>query len=178
MRANQGKAVQITILREKRLQTLTLQVDSKKKSELDFEEFFPDSDCPLMAFADPEVMQDRAGYLDLDESAVQSMRDQAEALQDQLKQWKDESGNYHFEVSPQQAEEFRKQAEEFRDAFKSQDFGVDPKQLDQMKKQMEQFQQNFKLEDFKFDQQQMKRHMDELKRQIEEMQVLGLHHMV
>ncbi len=178
MRANQGKAVQITILREKRLQTLTLQVDSKKKSELDFEEFFPDSDCPLMAFADPEVMQDLAGYLDLDESAVQSMRDQAEALQDQLKQWKDESGNYHFEVSPQQAEEFRKQAEEFRDAFKSQDFGVDPKQLDQMKKQMEQFQQNFKLEDFKFDQQQMKRQMDELKRQIEEMQVLGLHHMV
>jgi serine protease Do len=178
MRANQGKAVQITILREKRLQTLTLQVDSKKKSELDFEEFFPDSDCPLMAFADPEVMQDLAGHFDLDESAVQSMRDQADALQDQLKQWKDESGNYHFEVSPQQAEEFRKQAEEFRDAFKSQDFGVDPKQLDQMKKQMEQFQQNFKLEDFKFDQQQMKRHMDELKRQIEEMQVLGLHHMV
>jgi S1-C subfamily serine protease len=31
MRANQGKAVPITILREKRMQTLTLQVDSKKK---------------------------------------------------------------------------------------------------------------------------------------------------
>ena len=60
MRANQGKPVQITILRDKRQQTLTLQVDSKKKSELDLEELFPDSDCPLMAFADADVMRDLA----------------------------------------------------------------------------------------------------------------------
>ena len=60
MRANQGKAVQVTILRDKKQQTLTLQVDSKKKSELDFEELFPDSECPLMAFADPDVMRDLA----------------------------------------------------------------------------------------------------------------------
>ena len=164
MRANQGKAVQITILRDKRQQTLTLQVDSKKKSELDFEELFPDSDCPLMAFADSDLMQDLAEHLDIDESAAQSMRDQAEALQDQLKQWKDESGNYHFEITPQQAEEFRKQAEQFRDAFKGQNFGVDQEQMDQLKRQMEQFRQNFNGDGFKFDQRQM----DELKKQMEQ----------
>ena len=174
MRANQGKAVQITILREKRLQTLTLQVDSKKKSELDFDEIFPDGDSPLMAFADTSVMQDLAGRLAVDDSAVQSLRDQAEALQDQLKLWKDESGSFHFEISPQQAEEFRRQAEQFRDAFKVQNFGVDPKQ-------MEEFNNDFNADGFKVDPKQMdelKRQMDELKRQLEEMQAFGLHHMV
>ncbi len=174
MRANQGKAVQITILREKRLQTLTLQVDSKKKSELDFDEIFSDGDSPLMAFADTSVMQDLAGRLAVDDSAVQSLRDQAEALQDQLKLWKDESGSFHFEISPQQAEEFRRQAEQFRDAFKVQNFGVDPKQ-------MEEFNNDFNADGFKVDPKQMdelKRQMDELKRQLEEMQAFGLHHMV
>ena len=164
MRANQGKAVQITILRDKRQQTLTLQVDSKKKSELDFEELFPDSDCPLMAFADPDVIEDLAEHLDIDESAQQSMRDQAEALQDQLQQWKDESGNYHFEITPQQEEEFRKQAEQFRDAFKGRNFGVDQEQMDQLKRQMDEFRQNFNGDGFKFDQKQM----DELKKQMEQ----------
>ena len=197
MRANQGKAVQVTILRDKRQQTLTLQVDSKKKSELDFEELFPDSECPLMAFADPDVLRDLAEHLDIDESAAQSMRDQAEALKDQLGQWQDDSGSYHFEVTPQQAEEFRKQAEQFRDAFKDRNFGIDQKQMDELKKQMEQFRQNFKPEDFKFDQklleqlhqmqaptfdeqmrEQLKQQMDQLKRQMEEMQALGFGHMV
>ena len=108
MRANQGKAVQITILRERKQQTLNLQVDSKKKSELDFEEIFPDGDCPLMAFADPDVASDLAAAFSIDASAAQSMRDQAEALQDQLEQWQDQSGGMHFEFTPQQAEEFRK----------------------------------------------------------------------
>jgi serine protease Do len=164
MRANQGKAVQVTILREKRQQTLTLQVDSKKKSELDFEELFPDGDCPLMAFADPDVMRDLAQNFSIDASAAHSMRDQAEALQEQLKQWKDESGNIHFEISPQQAEEFRGQVEQFRDAFKDRDFGVDPKELDQLKQQMQEFNKEFNADGFKFDPKQM----DELKRQMEQ----------
>ncbi|MGA8739634.1 MAG: PDZ domain-containing protein [Terracidiphilus sp.] len=164
MRANQGKAVQVTILRDKRQQTLTLQVDSKKKSERDFDELFPDSECPLMAFADPDVAQDLAGHLDIDESAAQSMRDQAEALKDQLGQWQDDSSNYHLEVTPQQAEEFRKQAEQFRDAFKGQDFGIDQKKLDQLHKQMQEFGKNFDGENFKIDQKQM----DELKKQMEQ----------
>ncbi len=167
MRTNQGKAVQVTVLRDKKPMTLTLQVDSKKKSELDFDGIFPDGDCPLMAFADPDVALELQQHLDLDESAVQSMRDQSEALKDQLKEWKDESGKMHFEITPQQAEEFRKQAEEFRDAFKGQNFAVDPKQMEELQQQMEQFnKQFFGADSFKFDPKQM----DELKREMREFQ--------
>jgi len=166
MRAYQGKTVQVTIIRDKKQQTLTLQVDSKKKSGLEFEELFDGSGCPLMAFADPGVILDLQQNLVVDESAAQSMREQAEALQDQLKQWKDESGSYHFEITPQQAEEFRKQAEQFRDAFKGQDFGIDLKEFDQLKQQMQEFDKGFHTDGFKFDQKQM----DELNRQMREFQ--------
>ncbi len=51
IRANQGKPVAVTILRDRRQQTVNLQVDSKKKSAVDFEEFFPgllpDGPCPV-----------------------------------------------------------------------------------------------------------------------------------
>ncbi len=165
MRANQGKAVLITILRERKQQTLSLQVDSKKKSELDFDEIFPESDCPLMAFADPDVTADLAQRFSIDASAAQSMREQAEALQDQLEQWQDQSGGMHFEFTPQQAEEFRKQAEQFRDDFKGQNFGTDQKELEQLHQQMDQFNKEFFGKgQFKFDQKQM----DELKEQMEQ----------
>ncbi|HMG86493.1 MAG TPA: PDZ domain-containing protein [Terracidiphilus sp.] len=167
MRTNQGKAVQVTVLRDKKPTTLTLQVDSKKKSELDFDGIFADGDCPLMAFANPDVVLDLQQHLDLDDSAVQSMRDQGEALKDQFKQWQDQSGGMHFEITPQQAEEFRKQTEEFRDAFKGQNFGVDPKQMEELHRQMEQFNKEFfGADSFKFDQKQM----DELNKQMREFQ--------
>jgi hypothetical protein len=219
MRANQGKAVQVTILRDKRQQTLTLQVDSKKKSEVEFHEFLPDGPCPLMAFADPDVALDLQRQLNLDESAMQSMRDQGEALADQLHQWQGETGGMYFEIIPEQAEEFREQAEAFRDALKGQDFGVDPKQMEELHqqmeqfnkqffgadsfkfdpKQMEQFRQDFKPQDFKLDmdtlrntlrnretksrtfedlmRNQEKHQMDQLKRQMEEVQALGFDHL-
>jgi S1-C subfamily serine protease len=43
LRANQGKPVQVAVLRDKKIQTLTLQVDSKRHGMLEFEEFFPAS---------------------------------------------------------------------------------------------------------------------------------------
>ncbi len=169
MRTNQGKAVQVTVLRDKKQTTLTLQVDSKKKSELEFHELLPDGPCPLMAFADPDVMLDLQQHLDLDESAVQSMRDQGEALRDQLNQWQDQTGGMHFEITPQQEEEFRKQAEQFRDALKGQNFGIDPKQMEELHRQMEQFnKQFFGTDGFKFDPKQM----DELKREMREFQMV------
>jgi hypothetical protein len=184
MRANQGKSVAITVLRDKKQQTLTLQVDSKKKGEVDFDDVFGDDNCPLMAFADPDVFADLQG-LDIDESAAQSMRNQAEALKDQMKQWQDQSGNFRFGLSPEQAEEFRKQAEQLRDALKDQHFGVDPQQMDELKRQMQQFNKNFispeQLDQFKNQMQQWqqsfdpkafqfdKKQMDELKRQMQQM---------
>ncbi len=53
LRSNQGKSVQVTILRDKRQQTLTLQVDSKHRTgTLEMEELFPAGDCGLTADLD------------------------------------------------------------------------------------------------------------------------------
>jgi hypothetical protein len=164
MRANEGKAVAVTILREKKQQTLTLQVDSKKKGEIEIHELLPDGPCPMMAFADNDAMHDLIDHLQIDDSAVQSMRKQAEVLQDQIEQWKDQSGEFHFGVTPEQAEELRRQAEQFRDAFKDKNFGIDQKQLDELKKQMEQWHKSFDPKAFQFDQKQM----DELKKEMEQ----------
>jgi len=181
MRSNQGKSVQITILRERKQQTLNLQVDSKKKSELDFEEFLPTNDNCLMAFADPDGPAELLRRFSMDGLAAQSMREQAEALQDQLGSLKDRAGAFTFEFTPQQAEEFRKQAERFRDAFKDQNFGIDQKQLDELHRQMEQFNKDFGVDGFKFDPKQMeelKQEMQEFQRQMEDLKSLGLGHMV
>jgi len=181
MRSNQGKSVQITILRERKQQTLNLQVDSKKKSELDFEEFLPTNDNCLMAFADPDGPAELLRRFSMDGLAAQSMREQAEALQDQLGNLKDRSGAFTFEFTPQQAEEFRKQAERFRDAFKDQNFGIDQKQLDELHRQMEQFNKDLGVDGFKFDPKQMdelKQQMQEFQRQMEDLKSLEFGHMV
>lgn len=169
MRANQGKTVAVTVLRDKKQQTLTMLVDTKKKGEIEFDGPF-DQDCPLMASLDPDAMQS----LMLDQSAAEEMRRQAEALQKQMEQWKNEPQMWHFEITPEQAEQFQRQAEQLRDAFKDQNFGVDPKQMDELRKQMQEWQKQFEGKPFVFDQKQM----DQLKRELENMQVLGFGHLV
>ena len=49
LRANQGKPVQLTVLRDNKQQTLTLQVDSKRHGELKFEKIFPAGDGTVSA---------------------------------------------------------------------------------------------------------------------------------
>jgi serine protease Do len=44
LRSNQGKPVQVTVLRDRKQQTLTLQVDSKRHGLLELEEIFPAGD--------------------------------------------------------------------------------------------------------------------------------------
>jgi serine protease Do len=115
LHANQGKPVQLTILREKKQQTLTLQVDSKhNRSAVDFEDLFPSDDCMLMAEAeagDGEVpWQDGAAF--------------AGQLQSRT-------------------EELERQAEQMREAFGNFDFGLDPKQLDELNRQMDEWRRNF-----------------------------------
>ncbi|HSZ17198.1 MAG TPA: PDZ domain-containing protein [Terracidiphilus sp.] len=179
LRANQDKPVAVTVLRDRRQQTVTLQVDAKRhRSELD--EIFPfgEGDCPLIASLDPNIADALAQEIVGDDSALQSMRDQAEALRDPLR-----AGL--LSISPEQAEQFRKQAEEaakeFREQFNGQALPFDQKQMDEWKRQMEQFQKQFKAQDFKFDQKQfdqelkpqLQHEMDQLKRQLEEMQAQG-----
>jgi serine protease Do len=136
LRANQGKAVQVTILRDRKQQTLTLQVDSKHKTgELQMEELFPSGDWSMLAELEAEPVQI---FAQDNEAAASALREQAQTLKDQMKQ---------LAINPQQAEEFRKQAQDLRDQLKMDDFKIDPKQMDDLKQQMDQFQQNFKLQD-------------------------------
>ena len=159
LHANQGKPVQVTVLRDKKQQTVTLQVDSKRRSELDFDNIFPKSD-PLQAEIDPDLGQELAWD---SQSAAQELRErmkgEAEALRNRAQTMQP------FEISPQQAEEIRKLAETLRNSFNAEDFKISREQMDQMKRQMEEFRKSFKPEDFKIDPKQM----DELKRRMEEM---------
>ena len=188
MRSNQGKSVPVTVLRDKKQQVLTLQVDSKKKGEVEFHGLLPDGPCPLIAFANTDPFRDLMQHLE--QSDIQSMRNQAEALQDQVQQWK--SGNEFFGLSPEQAEELRRQSEQFGQAFKDKDFPFDQKQMEEFQKGMREFSKNFNSEQFGLDSNQMKefqqqmqewqktfdpkvfqfdqKQMDELKRQMQEWQ--------
>ena len=159
LRANQGKPVQVTILRDRKQQTLTLQVDSKHKGELEMEDAFPWENCPEIAELDPETAQ----ALALESgAAAETMRRQAETLREQLQSGLGQSGLGEFKLDPQQAEEMQKQAERLRESLKQ--FTPDPRQLDELKQQMNQWHKSFNPDDFKIDQKQL----EELQRQMEQ----------
>jgi S1-C subfamily serine protease len=46
LRSNEGKQVQVTVLRDRKQQTLTLQVDSKRHSQVDWHQAAPDENKP------------------------------------------------------------------------------------------------------------------------------------
>ena len=154
IRANQGKPVQVTILRDRKQQTLTMQVDSKhNKGEIDMEEFFPSGDSPLVAELDAQDLNVDA------QAAAEQLRKQAEALRDSMKD---------FKIDPKLSEEMRKQAEGFQEQFKNgfPELKFDQKQLDEFKKQMDEWKDSFGSSPFKFDQKQL----DEWKKQMDEWQ--------
>ena len=167
--ANQGKTVQVTILRAKKQQTLTLQVDSKHKGEVDFPDAFPSENCPLMALVNPDMAQNFVLQFPVDESAVQSMREQAEALKEQLGALGQVGA---MNIDPKQMDQLKQQMEQFGQDFKPENFKFDENQFNQMKNQMqfvrpEDQQRWLQLE------QQLRQQMDQLKRQMEEEKALG-----
>jgi serine protease Do len=179
LRANQGKSVQITVLRDKKQQTITLQVDSKHKgSELQEPTIFSDSDCPLLAEVDPDAevnpniaIELSRQYADAARAAAKALRDQANSIvQSQVspdvEQLEVSPDIMQLEISPKQAEQMRKQAEALRDQLKLQDFQLDQKQMQGMKQQMDAFQKDFKLQDFQLDQKQI----EDMKQRLEEFQ--------
>jgi membrane-associated protease RseP (regulator of RpoE activity) len=134
LHANTGKPVQVTILRDRKQQTLTMQVDSKRKTGLlEMEDLFGDGECPLMAEIDPELEGDAL-------AAAEMLRKQAEALRDKIK-------IEDFTVDQKQLDELKKQMGELGKNMKIEDFKVDPKQMEKLKKQMEEFRKSFKMED-------------------------------
>ena len=148
--ANQGKPVQVTVLRDRKQQTLTLQVDSKHRGMIDFDGVLLDDDCPLVV---AEIDEDLA-----QKSAAEALRAQAEKLRESLK-------SEDLKLDQKQMDALKQQMEEFRQNFKAEDFKLDQKQMDQLKQQMEEFRKNFKAEEFKLDQKQL----DELKQKMEEL---------
>jgi C-terminal processing protease CtpA/Prc len=113
LHANTGKPVQVTILRDRRQQTLTLQVDSKRKTGLlEMEDLFGAGNCSLLAEIDPEL---EGGA----QAAAELLRKQAEALQNGIK-------IEDFKVDPKQMEELKKQMDEFRKNFKVEGLQVAP----------------------------------------------------
>jgi serine protease Do len=59
LHANLGKPVQVTVLRDRKQQTLTLQVDSKRHGLLEFEELFPAEDGAALAEMAGQVSKGR-----------------------------------------------------------------------------------------------------------------------
>jgi hypothetical protein len=169
LHTNQGKPVQVTILRDKKQQTLTLQVDSKRHGMLELEEIFPGGDGMVVAEIDPELAQKAADQ-------AQAMSEQAQALKDQAKELSMKISSQQAEEMRKQAEEMRKQAEKLRENLKLENFKLDQKQMEQLKQQMEELRENFKPEDFKLDPKQMdelRKEMEQLKQQKEELKALG-----
>jgi hypothetical protein len=157
LRSNEGKTVQVTILRERKQQMVNLQVDSKHKSEVDYDDVFPgllpDGPCPLVAGMysplGPEWADDMA-------AAAGSWRQEMDLFQQNFRP-------EDFKIDQKQIEEMKKQMEEFRKSFNSDAFKIDSKQMEEMKRQMEemhkslpQFFNRQQLEQFRQEMQQLK----------------------
>jgi membrane-associated protease RseP (regulator of RpoE activity) len=135
LHSNQGKPVQVTILRDKKQQTLTLQVDSKRHGMLELEEIFPDGNGMVLAEIDPaEIAQNAA--------------DQAEAMRDQVEALKDQARKLSLEISPLQVEEMRKQAEKLSESIKGENFKFDQKQMKQQMEQLKRQMEELKMQGF------------------------------
>jgi serine protease Do len=155
LRSNQGKPVQVTILRDRKQQTVNLQVDSKHKSEVDFQDVFPgllpDGPCPLLAGLDPAWSADA-------QAAAEQLRQQAEQFRQSFKA-------DDFKIDQKQLDDMKKQMEQFRQSFNMDQFKIDPKQMEEMKRQMEEMRKSMP-ELFQFNKQQLerfRRQMQELK---------------
>jgi DNA repair exonuclease SbcCD ATPase subunit len=159
LRANQGKPVQVTILRDRKLQTINLQVDSKHKSAVDYHDLFPgllpDGPCPLLAELDPAWGADAVAA--------------AETFSHQMEQFRQNFNSDNFKIDSKQMDELKKQMEQFRQDFKAEDFKVNPKDMEQFGKDMEQLRHKFGQKQMDQLRQQMKQFQQEMQQLHQEM---------
>lgn len=164
LRSNQGKPVPLTILRDKKQQTLTLQVDSKRhqKGEIQQNDLFP-ADAEQLTQMSAEIEQSLAEELQKQAEAwAQAAQAQTETLREQM-------GKMQFDLTQEQAEQLRRQTEKMLECMKN--FKVDPKQVEQLQQQMEEFRKSFNPGQFRIDPKQMEefRHqMEQFRQQMEE----------
>jgi hypothetical protein len=163
LRSNQGKPVQVTILRDKKQQTITLQVDSKHRGALEFDDLFASGDVPELADLAPGLDADtlRALTAQADaEAAAAQARQQADAVRKQME-------TMRLQMSQEQMEQLRQQAERLRESMKNAQ--IDSEQMrQQLEQQMEQFRKSFNDEQMKQMQQQLQQQMKQFKQQMEE----------
>jgi serine protease Do len=93
LRANAGKPVQVTILRDKKQQMVTLQVDSKRhQSAVEDEDIFGDGAASLMAELDEELAPElAAARTELGEMKLSLSEEQGEKLTNSIKDFKIDS---------------------------------------------------------------------------------------
>jgi hypothetical protein len=166
LHANEGKTVQVTVLRLNKQLILTLQVDSHHKTgQLQPQDLFADPSSPdgssMIAQIDPEVMQ-LFGPQDpvAASAAAKALRDQAAALA-------------QFQLAPQDPEQLSKDAEqlswqmdEFNHQFNLPQFTFDPSPLQDLQKQMDQFGKEFNSNTFQVTPEQM----EDLQKKLDQVQ--------
>jgi len=115
LRSNVGKPVQVTILRDKKQQTLTLQVDSKHRGAVEYEDLFgPETDM---------IVADAAPFIDSD--IMQALSD-ANMPNDQ--------------VTPEQMQQFQQQMQQFVQPFSHDQMKKLQEQIERFRQQMQQWQ--------------------------------------
>jgi len=108
LRANVGKPVQVTILRDKKQQMVTLQVDSKHRGAVGYEDMFGGGDAALVAELDEELSPQLA-----EEISAQA-REAADAAHEQVEQVLQSFNPGDFKIDPKQMDEIRKQMDELK----------------------------------------------------------------
>jgi membrane-associated protease RseP (regulator of RpoE activity) len=163
LRSNVGKPVQVTILRDKKQQTLTLLVDSKHRSALELEDFFGSGTGADVAELSPLFDEDFANALSAQAAAAaEAVQRQAQELADQIQcQANNET------LSAEETENLRQQAEKLRDSMK--DFKLDPKQMQQLQQQAEKLRESMK--DFKIDPEQMRQQAEKLRESMKDFRI-------
>ena len=194
LRSNVGKPVQVTVLRDKKQQMLTLQVDSKHRGALEYEDLFGSGNDAVVAEISPLFDSGFAQALSAQaaadaNAAATAAQAQADALSQQL-------GGMHFGISREQADQLRQQTEKLRESMKDfkidpeqmeqihqqteklresmKDLNIDPQQMDQLRQQMEEFRKEFNAEQMK----QFQRQMEQFRRQMEQWQKQSCEHCV
>ena len=165
LRSNQGKPVQVTILRDKKQQTLTLQVDSKHRGAVEFDDLFASGDASELAELAPALDSDMIRAMTAEaqadaEAAAAQTRQQVDAVRKQL-------DTMRLQMSQEQIEQLRQQAQKLSESMKNSQ--IDQEQLrKQIEQQMEQFRKSLNGEPMKQLQQQLQQQMKQFRQQMEE----------
>jgi serine protease Do len=162
LRTNQGKPVQVTILRDKKQQTLTMQVDSKRhRSALE--------DQQMLGPASEQTMAELRG---LDAEISRQINAQAlaaaEAARAREKALRQQLSSAQLTLPPGQSAQLRHEAERLRACMKN--FRPDPQQMERLRRQMEEFRRDFPSQEFRLSGRQLQELQQQMQQFREQMQ--------